>query len=77
MRVLYETYRRELMTLTFDHDCRSYKICVLVLCQSTKWKFRSMATGQTYHVTLTFNLFLEVMALADDAGLSPASAHQL
>ena len=32
-------------------------ICVLVLCQSTKCKFRSMAnTGQTYHVTLTFNL---------------------
>ena len=54
-------------------------IHVLVLCQSSKWKFRSMAhMGQTHHVILwPWPLTLEVMALAADAGLRPRSAHQL
>ena len=46
-------------------------IHVLVFCQSTKCKFRTMThTGQTYHVTLwPWPLTLQVMALASDAGL--------
>jgi len=51
-------------------------IRILVLCQSTKCKFRSMA--HTGHVTLLpWPLTLEVMALAANAGLCSPSAHQL
>jgi len=55
-------------------------ICVLVLSQSSKCKFRSMAhMGQAYHVTLWFSpLTLDVIALAclsTCVGRSTSSIH--
>ena len=50
-------------------------IRVLLLYQSTKGKFRSIAhMGQTYHVTLLTLIFNLTLVLAADAGLHPPSA---